>query len=338
MSDYHKKAEDISLYIVRSPLQLLNCHEASRRYADDSYKILLIVYRQEFDRDLMMKLLEESVWDQVHIVDFRSISTQIQLIWKLLRQIQSIGYCFLGDYTQSINFLLNTRKPCQIIWVDDGVATLQCANLIASGEFFSLTKHFQKKSKVKEWLEVVTHSGCSYLKNVEFFTIYDHIRSYSAALKVCSNDYQFLRERVATLPTRDITYFIGNDLRRYVLSCPDRFEDYIAIISQHYAGREWRYILHRKEDPEYMQEIASKYGFLLEKFDRILEQQFLHQGWYPAEVSTICSSALDTLSLIYQPQLTAFLLNAEDVRPDREIVIRELYCHYEQMNVKMLHI
>lgn len=331
--DHHNKA---SLYIVRSPLQLLNCYEASRQYGDECHKVLLVVYRQDFDRDLMLKLVEEDFWDEIHLADFRSNLTQFSLISRLLRRMPRIEFCFLGDYTHSINILINSKKPRCVIWVDDGVATLQCAKLIATGEFFSLTKHYKKKSKLAGILETLTRGDCNYLRNVEFFTIYDHIRGYSPTLNVRANDYRFLRERIASLPSREIVYFIGNDLRRYVLKDPDRFEAYIAAVSRHYAGREWRYVLHRKEDMEFMRGLAQKFGFTLEKFDRILEQQFLSQGWYPAEIATFCSSALDTLNILYRPRLVAFPLSLDDVRPDREIVIRELYRYYTDLNVTLV--
>ncbi len=300
--------------------------------------MLLIIYRQEFDRDLMLKLLDVADWDEIHVVDFRSALAQFNLIFSLLWRIRNIGYCFLGDYTSSINILLNCRKPGQIIWVDDGVATLQCAHLIASGEFFRLTKQYRRKSLVSSLIEKLTKSHNEYLRKVEFFTIYDHIRSYSKSLRVRDNDYRYFREKISSLPSRDTIFFIGNDLRRFVLNDPERFEAYIAYVSRHYAGREWRYILHRKEDVLYMQKIADKYGFVMEKFDRILEQQFLWQGWYPSEIATICSSALDTLNILYNPKLVAFRLQPEDICAERTIVIQELYKHYEKMNVTILDI
>lgn len=328
--------KEVSLYVVRSPLQLLNCYEASQRYADGGYKILLVLYRQEFDRDQMVNLLDESNWDEIIIEDFRSNLVQIKLISGLLKKIDSIGMCFLGDYTHSVNVLINLRKPQRVIWIDDGVATLQCAKLLADAKFFTLDKHFHKKNKITMLLEKLSRSDRNYLKDAEFFTIYDNIRSYSSQFKVLLNDYRHLRKCRESLQSRDVVYFIGNDLRRYVLSDPDRFESYIASVSKHYLGRDWRYILHRKEDVGYMQKLSEKHGFRMEKFDRILEQQFACQGWYPVEIATICSSALDTLSIIYRPRLTAFLLLAEDIREDRKVVIRELYSHYERIQVKML--
>lgn len=330
--------KDVSLYVVRSPLQLFNCYEASKRYADDKYKILLVLYRKEFDRDLMVKLMDEQIWNEVIITDFRSIAVQLRLIVSLMKKIASIGFCFLGDYTHTINMLINRRKPRQIIWLDDGVATLHRAKLLADERFFSLDKHFHKKSKLIILLEKLLRSDRDYLKAAEFFTIYDNIRTYSSSLKVVSNDYRHFRKRCESLPVRNVVYFIGTDIRREVLKNPELFEKYIASISKYYLGRDWRYILHRKENVDYMQTIAEKYKFAIEKFDRILEQQFVYQGWCPAEISTTCSSALDTLSVIYKPQLTAFLLKDEDVRLDQEIAIRELYSHYERMNVTMRNI
>lgn len=332
------KFPEVSLYIVRSPLQLFNCHEASRHYGDDGYKIVLILYRKEFDRDLMLKVLDRSAWDEVIVTDFRSNLVQFRLIGQLLAKIPAIGYCFLGDYTHSINMLINRRTPRHIVWLDDGVVTLHRAKLMADEKFFKLDKHFHKKSKLIVLLEKMLQSDRDYLKRAEFFTIYESIRDYSSTLRVRTNDYRFFRRRCAELPVRDVAFFIGTDLRREVLKNPDDFERYLDAIGRHYRGKPWCYVLHRKEDLAYMKGLGEKYNFTVERFDRILEQQFLHQGWCPSEVSTTCSSALDTVGVIYRPRLAAFVLREEDVRQDQLIGIQELYGHYQRMNVEMLRV
>lgn len=336
---------DTSLFIVRSPLQLFNCVEASKRYDDCGDKILLILFRKDVDRELMGKVVSGSdvVWEKIEWGDIRSNLQQLKLVFSLLRRNMRIKYCFCGDSTRIFNILINSLTPEQVILIDDGASTYRRAMVVTTREYEVLDRFQKKIPKIVRWTEKLLRLGPDYLGKSSFFTMYQRIQAYSEDLRLVHNDYRFFRRQVANLPVRKEIFFVGSDIRRYILTEQDKFEFYLAKVAEYYAGRKWTYILHRKENESpgqraFMDGMAEKYGFEIDIFDRILEQQILHQGWIPEEISTFYSSALDTLSVIYQPNSTVFKLRSEDVVATSQFALSEMHRHYREMGVKVIDI
>lgn len=322
----------VNLYIARSPLQVFNCIEASKQVANGHQHILLMVSRQVYDRQLMQRVAQYGEWERIIHWDNPTAIRQVLLVCSALVTLRQVADCFIGDYTKAINFIVNTVQPKRVIWVDDGIATLQRARLLASGELGRLTKHFKPKSKIVSVFEKMLRLDTRY-QNSCFFSVYPEIAESLAGFEVVPNQYRYFREKYAAMQIRDNIYFIGNDLRRYVLKDKARFAEYMAQVVRYYTGKQLTYILHRKESAEFMESLAQKLGFAVTRFDDIMEIQLMQQGWYPAEIATFCSSALDTISLLCRPQLTAFRLPLGNIKNDRLVGIQELYRRYENMGV-----
>lgn len=334
-----------SIFIVRSPLQLFNCVEASRRYADCGRKVLLILARKKVDRELMDQVVAGSgaAWDEIIHGDIRSNLKQLALVCSLLRRHQKIAYCFLGDSTQIVNIYINSIDAERVVVVDDGASTYQRARLVSSGEFLVKSRYQKEIPRLKQFANRVLRLAPAFFGKASFFTMYPRIRQYSKDLQVVHNDYRFFRERVASLPVRPEIFFIGCDVRRYVLKEPERFESYLAAVAEHYRGRPWTYILHRKENEsegqrQFMKEMAQRYGFALQVFDMILEQQIMHQGWQPEEIATFYSAGIDTLSAIYRSSATVFKLRAQDVKETSQFALAEMHRSYREMNLNIVEI
>lgn len=331
-----------SIFIVRSPLQLFNCVEASKRY-DCGAKILVILFRKEVDRKLMEQVVQggDVVWDRVVLGDIRSNLKQIALLADLLRSASTIRYCFIGDTTHILNIYVNSIVPEKVVLVDDGASTYRRAMTVVTRSFEKLNRHQQPIHPLLRFTDRVLRLGPAYLARASFFTMYRRIQEYSPDLEVVHNDYRFFRQRVAQLPVRDEILFIGCDIRRYVLKQQERFEFYLAAAAKYYRGRDWTYVLHRKENESpaqraLMEDYGRKYGFRVVIYDMILEQQILHQGWRPAEVATFYSSAIDTLQAIYSPRTTVFELRNEDLLDVSKFELAEMLKHYREMEMNIV--
>lgn len=326
----------INLYIARSPLQLYNCIEASKKFQNGKQNVLLMISRQEYDRQLMENVSKYGDWDEVIIWDNKGFFRQLVLVFKFLSKINKISNCVIGDYTRAVNFIINTVVPEKMIWVDDGVATLQRAKLIASGAIYNLTKHFKPKSRIVALAEKIVRINVRNHNKTAFFTIYHEIEEYLIKFEVIRNDYSYFKNKYILLPYKDCVYFIGNDLRRYILKDKTTFDNYLSTVSNYYAGRKITYVIHRKENSDFMDQMGRKYGFETISFDDIIEIQILKQGWCPAEIATFCSSALDTINLLCNPRMTVFKISMNDVKEDRLIGMKELYKRYGSMELTIV--
>ena len=334
-----------SIFIVRSPLQLFNCVEAGKRYDDCGIKVLLILFRKEVDRALMEKIVTDAdaVWGEVIFGDIRSNLKQIKLVLTLFRRYMDVKYCFIGDSTHIFNVYLNSIKPDKVVIVDDGASTYQRALMVITGKYQVQNRHHEAIPALLRVTDRLLRLGPTYFKDASFFSMYKTIQAYSERLDLVHNDYRFYRERVVNLPVKNEILFIGSDIRRYVLSDPEKFEFYLSAVAKHYAGKQWTYVLHRKENESrekrsYMDAMARKYSFKIDIYDKILEQQILHQGWKPEEIATFWSSAIDTLNVIYNPSATVFKLRAEDVKETSRFALQEMHRHYGEMNLRIVEV
>lgn len=283
----------------------------------------------------------DALWDKIILGDIRSNLKQLKLLFTLFSKIKRLTYCFLGDSTHIVNFFINTITPERTVLIDDGASTYRRAMVIVTREYEIKNRNNAKIPKLIQVTDKVFRLGPLYFENATFFTIYKNIELYSKDINITYNDYRFFKKNVGLLPIKKEIFFIGTDIRRYVLIDKEKFEDYISLVSKYYEGRKWTYILHRKENESkdkrlFMEKMANKYNFELTIFDRILEQQILHQGWIPEEIATFYSTALVTISEIYKPKITVFMLRQEDVLETSQFSLSEMRRHYREIDANIV--
>lgn len=335
----------ISLSVVRSPLQLFNCIEANNRFSSADSKILLILYRKATDKTLIDSVLCEYnyFFDDIIHCDIKSNFDQIKLLLVMLIKFKKINTCFIGDTTRIMNIALNTLKINKFIKVDDGASTFFTAKWAASKSYKVLNRHQEPIPRPLQLINDVLRLNPSFFEKISFFTIYTGIQEYAESIDVIQNDYRCFKQRISELPVRDEIFFIGSDIRRYILNEPNDFEKYIKGVVKYYNNKKINYIMHRKENEndeqrEYYKYLSEKYGINFVIFDKILEQQIICQGWIPFEITTFFSAAIDTLVAIYSPNATVFRLVPDDVREKSRFALSEMHRHYASMNVNIVDI
>jgi len=340
-----EQMQNVSLSFVRSQLQLLNCIEANKSFSENDTKVLLLLERKDVDRKLMEQVLdsEGTLFDKVLRCDLRSNFKQIKLVLYMLMKYKKISTCFIGDTTRIVNIAINSLVVDRFIKVDDGASTFFAAKWVESKSYKVLNRHQEPIPKFLQMINDVLRLNPDFCERMSFFTIYTGIQEYAGSIEVIHNDYRFLKQRISELPVKDEIFFIGSDIRRYILNDPDDFEKYIAAVVKYYSGRKINYIMHRKENEndeqrQYYKYLNEKYGIHFVIFDKILEQQILHQGWIPCEVATFFSSAIDTLVVIYNPNATVFRLASDDIREKSRFGYSEMLRHYASMKVNVVEI
>lgn len=335
----------INLSVVRSPLQAFNCIEANKRFSEQNSAYLLVLFRKDVDRELINQVIGASdfVWDRIIYCDIRSNLQQFLTVLSLLMKLRQVNYCFIGDTTHIINLLINSIAVEKIVKIDDGASTYRDAIWIATKLFRTQNRHQQPIPAPIRITDRLLRLGPLFWEKTSFFTIYDSIKRNTGDLEVIHNDYRFFKQQIVDLPIKKEIFFIGSDIKRYVLKEEDRFEFYLSAVARYYQGKNWTYILHRKENENlnqrnFMEEMARKYNFKLRVFDRIIEQEILHQGWQPQEIATFFSSAIDSLVAIYHPVATVFKLRAEDVRETSQFALNEMHRNYRELNLNIVEI
>lgn len=337
--------KQINLSVVRSPLQAFNCIEANKRFSERDSAYLLVLFRKDIDRELIDQVIGASdfLWERVFYCDIRSNIKQLLTVLSLMAKLKRVNYCFIGDTTHIINILINSITVEKVVKIDDGASTYRDAIWIATKLFRTQNRHQQPIPALIRITDRLLRLGPLFWEKTSFFTLYESIKKNTGNLEVIHNDYRYFKRQIVNLPIKTEIFFIGCDIKRYVLKEEDRFEFYLSAVARHYQGRDWTYILHRKENENvtqrnFMEEMAGKYGFKVRVFDRIIEQEILHQGWQPKEIATFFSSALDSLVAIYHPVATVFKLRAEDVKETSQFALSEMHRNYREMSLNIVEI
>lgn len=301
-----------NLFIVRSPLQAFNATEAQRRFCKSQRNVIIVFYRKEVDRKLVLNVLSVGEWSEVIVQPLKPHYELWKFLHKFIKEHPRINQCFIGDHSTLINYFMNRIRCGDLTILDDGSATIRLAKLHENRTLHKIKKTaYSRKSNANILINRLLRIDPCYYYQAKFFTIYD----LPLKNKVIRNDYRCFREQVENLLSKPIAFFIGSNLIEQILINTNVFEQQMQQVADLYkkSGMIFYYILHRKEDTQYMKALGRKLGFECVRFDNIIEIEFLTLGYIPTEVSTFLSSAIQTLPLLYPSRYRFFKLSPEHI-------------------------
>jgi len=307
----------MNLFVVNTPLQLINAIEAKRHFnIRDQDSLLIVIYLGQ--RILQMReAVEESEWAEViwlesdeqalHSTDiaactkvfnwvsgcltFRKQVSEIQERWRKLSRV------FLGNFLMiSQLHLANSFISDNLILLDDGNATLQVAKL--RNEFKStLAIHRTILGRVNFLIkQFIFGYRLNRIPSVTFFSIYD--LGISDQDRIEKNTFRYLRTSVSSKYHKDEIWFIGAPLvEQSIVSFAD-FCSLIDKVIEYYQGRKIIYILHPAENLMATKNYLKQLGVEAIEFSLPLEMVFLKNQELPALLATFYSSAIYNLRLI----------------------------------------
>lgn len=284
-------SEPYSLFLVQTPLQLLNVIEAQEKFKKEG-KILLF-YRQKYDRSNMQSLL--GLYEIEHYSFFRitplfRLTFILQLFFRYASLQGNVQTIFFGTYASWCAFLVNFLRPDKLVLVDDGCKTI---NILKNPEMSGVERN--------RGLPILSKA---FISRASFFTYYsDFVRSYGREAVQNSLEYVTQVSGVTEYSSLsdDSIIFIGTN----VLNSYNGINEVLKRIVATAQGRKILYIMHRYDDPERLAELQQLDEFEAVRFDYPLELIFgaLWRDNKP-EVWTLGTTAIDTLALIY-PELKA---------------------------------
>lgn len=321
-----------SISIVRTPFQLFNCIEATKKFNDDGINILICIYKNEVDKTLFEEILKNSTWSKVYFFKlnfFNRIFYPI-ILNNILKKYVKVEYCFFGLITSYIIHAINKIKASENILIDDGNETFLIANNIKNGSY---------KNKFKSsLLDVIIgkKNSLNFLKELKLFTFFN-LESYSLDNQVINNDYSNFRKSISNFPIDKEIFFIGSNLvNNYIKK--EYFEEILKNTIKYFKEYRLVYVPHRYEDIEYLEKLSIEYGFELKKFSTILELGILQYGKKPSGLVTIRSTALETLSYLYDIKfLNIIELDLTKLKKDSQVQeYKNLYKNYLEKKIPLV--
>ena len=280
-----------NIFIISSPLQLLNSIEA-HNYFKTKNNILIIIDTNEKNNEIQISNLIPFIqWKEIIYIKLPQHNKKRALFYldvkKALQYIKkdSIGKLFIGEYRSAhVTHIANYLNVKQIYLVDDGTAVL----------FYD--KYIQKSFKHK--IRVFIYKIFFYnLKNIEF-TFYT---SFNLEKKNCiKNEYLYTKSILNNKEYEDSVFFIGQPLVELGMISQENYKIEITKILKYYESKEFIYILHRRQKEKFIKELSEELGFTYKRFEQLIEIEMVLSKKLPLEFSTIYSTAILLLPKIIE--------------------------------------
>jgi hypothetical protein len=276
-----------NIFIVSSPLQLLNCIEAKYHF-NTANNILLVLHLHETgSKSHINSLIVETDWLHVaHLQSPKTYKDKLTFPYYIKMALKSVGKnvdkLFFGEYRSVFtNHIVNCFHPEKNYLVDDGMAVL------------SYSKFHENNS-----LNKIKHRLFGYQTTLikhDFFTLFDLQNK-----KVIRNNFYHAKSKIVAKPTKNQCLFIGQPLVELGIVNRNYYKKYLSDIVKYLDGTELIYALHRRNDMDWIRELADELDFKYIRYDTPLELALINSDYLPKIIATSFSTAIYTLKLLFE--------------------------------------
>lgn len=176
-------------------------------------------------------------------------------------------------------------------------------------------------------------NNINFIYEADIFTIFN-LSNYSLTKnKVITNNYTYFKSTFNTFKKVQNMYFIGSKVIDNGLT-KESFENTLKQIVHEtkIQNQQLIYIPHRYEDIEYLNKLSKKMDFKLKILDTIIEYNFIMEKTFPENISTIRSTAVDSLTTLFGDiNVTIFKINQTILNENKK---EEFELVYENFNNK----
>lgn len=285
--------ENTIVFVVGSPLQLLNAIEARDRFHLQDKTHIFVIWAKSVEYQQMCQMLDAE-WSETYIYQHTK-AFKLFYSWMLssvLTTLGSVHRLYLGYPFKIRAHFANQLKAEKTIFLDDGNASLILAQEL-SGQVL-----YQKHQP--QWYDhvLLRKIDLQYAKNAYFFTAYTEMQW--PLEKVIPNDYRCIKQHVDSVNCGVNTevMFIGSAIAGAVVNT-EQEKHLIRAMANYYQESQVLYVLHRFEDFAYFQSEFKELNITFVQFDSAVELALFQNKIYPKKISSFCSSALNTLAMLY---------------------------------------
>ena len=98
------------------------------------------------------------------------------------------------------------------------------------------------------------------------------------------------------------------------------------------------YVPHRFEDIDYLEKISKKLNFKLTPFYSIVEFEFIMKGIDPSEIATFRTAAVDSLKIIYNPEIRIFKIPFDQIEKNKHEDYKRIYNNFKNKQYKIVEL
>jgi len=339
-----------SVFLVKTPLQLLNAIEAKHHFNISASDSVLIAMGDRKSRLQLIKLMHATdEWGvAIDINDISLFSSDpfvkknsflsfllskinflktsffyVRRLNRVSKYLKSSDYVFVG-YTGYIymTHFINIMPHNKLVFLDDGNGTYRHADKrrlggvklsgVGPGKKLKIFgKRVFQGVKVKE-----PGAAC-------FFSAYNVFPGDKD--QVVKNNFSYIRGRIESLPVLEEVYFIGSPLSEVGFISLDNYLSSLKRIKKYFEYKKIVYIAHRRESPDKLKILECELGLKVVLFDYPIEYQLAYIGPRPNILASFFSAALDSCSLIFEDKMKIISFRLENVETRYQSTVDKYY-------------
>ncbi len=319
----------MNVYMIRTPLQLLNIIEIRHHFGFKG-NILIVLVTGLFRQDYINNLINEKEWDSVHYIKFKHINKgydfglrrpqniyercleiystfdQFKKRRRLDKLARSIGFAeniILGNYREgahdSMRHFANKLNHNHLYLVDDGTDIILINDDRKKG-YSNIKKDIESKSWLKRFKTRIHNKYIDWNNKGEnkltFFTCYGlMVKTGDSLIK---NEYRYLRSLSSNSPPADEVIFLGQCLIDDGYITKEDYFSYIRSIKDYFTIEKFVYIPHPRESSRYIELVKRELMIEIRKLDVPIEYEMTIRGNRPRYLASFFCSALENCSII----------------------------------------
>lgn len=315
-----------NLFIIRSPLQMMNAYEAINKFSLSNNILLVIDTKGKSNTGQMSDLIDSNYkWDEIIRLENEGKSNFSRYI-KLIKKLKNFtyDYVFSGDFGSIHQIIISNMDSKNVYLLDDGTTSI-------------LRRYeFQKKKKINFKLLRFSLFGLktTLKKEVNFFTMFNLEKLGKE--KVILNKFDGLKKQfnIKLFKESDNIYFLGQPLVEAGYLSKEVYLEYFNTLLSRFPHKKIVYIAHRAETMlNYLEENVN---LEIVHSEKPIEFYFLQKKEYPKEVLGFTSAALFTLSILFEKTVVNSVIIKEKDFTDKFYVMDLIYKYMESSNINMI--
>jgi len=320
-----------NLFIIRSPLQLINALEAIE-YFKLKNNILVLIYNNTDNTNIQMdKIAAYYSWKKIIVVNQEQKKSKMLDYVKLIKKIKSTpyNYVFFSNFGSVQRIILANLKIKNLFFIDDGVETVnRYKNVFVKGGInkfrLKLARFwlFGLKTKIKN--------------NINLFTYFD-LKPFRDS-KIIQNNLENFQKKYLNNSLKDnFTYLLGQPLVSTNLLTKNDYFLYIdKIVSL--ADKKIIYIPHRTEVISDRLKLYESNIFEIKNINMPVEMYFLENNIYPLHVVSFMTTAFFTLKKLFSKTKFSYVYIPSSKILERHDDVESAYKFIEELNLNKIEV
>lgn len=326
-----------SIFLVASPLQVLNAAEARHYFAVPNDDATLIVfdnpkYHRRMSDTQIDSAIQVTAWSQVQRVTAPTslLGPLAQIAW--YKKVLSISesqrqtadhhsFTFIGNYeAPAMLHVANVVAAENNVLLDDGTLSISVATRRKENQHL-----LALESPPRRWLYNAIGLNTTRYRKVTFFSAFGLNVGPHDDYALC--DYELLRSWLPQAPDSAYSVFLGNPIVELdIVSDSAYYSGLRRAISESYP-QPIKYIAHRREDEKKLLAIKQELGLEITQPSMPFELALVTGTLTPNRIFSFYSSALITSAHILQTkgQVVALRLQDREISPSHRAAISEIY-------------